>query len=87
MPAFRDHALTDGWNIPAQTGWPAGLDQGRRAEVDIAADVRKYANRRHQQRANEPDDNDFQVGGAIGAVHRVIHATLSLAARGRIDLS
>jgi hypothetical protein len=26
------------------------------------------------------------VGGAIGAVHRVIHATLSLAARGRIDL-
>jgi hypothetical protein len=36
----------------------------------------KYANRRNYECAQQPDDDDFQVGGAISAVHRMIHATL-----------
>ncbi len=65
--------LSDGGDIPAQARWPTSFDQGCRAEVDIAADMGKNADRRDHQCANEGDHHDFQVRSAISTIHRMIH--------------
>jgi len=63
-------------DIPAQARWPTGFDQGCRAEVDIAADMGKNADRCDHQRANQGNHHDFQVRDAISAVHGMIHVVL-----------
>jgi hypothetical protein len=83
----QDGALADGRHISAQARGPTGFDQRCRAKVDSAGDMGEDANRCNDERANQPDHDDFQVGGAISAVHRMVHAILPCqTADGRIDL-
>jgi len=83
----RGGALADGRHISAEAGGPAGFDQSCRAKVDSACNVGEDADRCDDERANQADHDDFQVGGAISAVHRMVHAILPCqTADGRIDL-
>ena len=68
--------LSDRRNSPAEARRSAGLDQGRCAEIDIAADMREDAYHRNHNCADQGNNYNFQMGGAISAVYRMIHRIL-----------
>ena len=62
--------------MPAQRRRLAGFDQYVRAEIDAAGHMRENADHRDHGRAQKADDHDLQMGGAVGAIHRMVHNVL-----------
>ena len=60
--------LTDGGQLSGHGRGLAGLDELRRAEVDIA-DVSERADGRDQSRAQKSDNDNLQMGPAVGTVN------------------
>jgi hypothetical protein len=73
---LRASALSDRRNSPAEARWSTGLDQGCRPEIDIAADMRENSYHRNHDCADQGNNYNFQMGGAISAVYRMIHRIL-----------
>ena len=65
-------ALSNGRQAPAYCCSVAGPDQRRSAEIDVA-DVCECADDRDQDRAQEADDHNLQMGSAVGGVYQMIH--------------
>src|ERR1700686_1552076 len=53
-----------------------GFDQRSRAKIKVATDMREKADNRDHGRAKQTNDYDLQMGGTVGAVHRVVHDIL-----------
>jgi hypothetical protein len=55
----------------------AGLDQRRSTEIDVA-DMREGADNREQDRTQETEDHNLQMGSAVGAAYKMTHEVLRL---------
>jgi hypothetical protein len=60
--------LTDGGQLSGHGRGLAGLDELRRAEIDVA-DVSKRTDGGDQNRAQKADHDNLQMGPAVGTVN------------------
>src|ERR1700677_842764 len=63
--------LSNGWQASTQGCRLAGLDQRRGAEINVA-DMRECADDHNQDRAQEADAYNLQMGSEVGVVHRMV---------------
>jgi hypothetical protein len=54
----------------------SGFDERRGAKIQAAADMRKLADNREHERAQEANRDNLQMGAAIGTVHGMVHGNL-----------
>src|SRR5208282_366619 len=65
-------ALSNGRQAPAYCCGVASLDERRSAEIDVA-DMCECADDRDQDRAQEAEDYNLQMGSAVGVIYQMIH--------------
>ena len=68
--------LPDGRQLAADRGGLAGFDQRGGAEIDVV-NIGENADSSHNGRAQKADNDDLQMGAAVRAVHRVVHANFA----------